>query len=593
MYFNKIHKDNPRYINNMSQFMDTKTNFQIGENGHVENKWSNDYRDQIVQFSFQLTRTEKQQITVLETTFRELLSQIQTIYQSHLIAAPIYEELIITLYKLIAQTRDIIDGKGEYELSYMLLLVWYDFFPDSAKFMLSRFTTFSDEETQTEHPFGSWKDLKYFANKCRDRYENHKLIDHCVYLLNTQLRDDEEKHKYGCNELSLVAKWIPREKSQFSWLFEKLATDYYQEYLPFDNPSKESAVLKCKTHYRKLVSCLNNVIDTVQIKQCKNNWKDIHPAKQTAITIKRQNRAFFNIDKTGKQRSTREDRVKCANNFKSFVEQAVKGDVVIKGKRLGIEEFVREAFQLINSHERPDELINMLNSQWINNSTSTRQLRKMIPMVDVSGSMDGNPMFAAIGLGIRIAEKSIIGRRVMTFSEKPSWVNLDGIDKFVDMVACVKKADWGMNTNFYAAMDLILSVIVDMQLPAEEVADMTLAIFSDMQIDHADKGFLSNRDMFSNIESKYADAGIKICGTPYKPPHILFWNLRSTSGFPSLANNTNTSMISGFSPSLLNLFCEEEDFKTFMNQNPWNVFMQSLTNKRYDMVEEYMKTQIE
>lgn len=582
----------------MSHFikaMDLKTNIQIGENGHVENKWSVDYREKIVQFSFQLTRTDKQQMSVLETTFRDMLKNLQSRYSSKQITTPIYEELIITLYKLIAQTRDIIDGKGEYALSYMLLIVWYDFFPNSAKFMLSRFVTFyDDDETQTEHPFGSWKDLKYFANQCQIVNPKHPLIDHCIDLLNNQLRIDEEKHKYGCNELSLVAKWIPREKKQFSWLFELLATDYYKEFLPLDNPTKESAVLKCKTHYRKLLSCLNKVLDTVQIKQCNNNWKDIQPVKQTAITVKRQNRAFLNIDKKGKQRSTSEDRIECANNFKSFVEKAVKGEVVIKGKRLGIEEFVKEAFQLINyrnsQQEQPVDLINMLNSQWINNSTSTKKLRKMIPMVDVSGSMDGNPMFAAIGLGIRIAEKSIIGRRVMTFSAKPSWVNLDGIDNFVDMVACVKEAEWGVNTNFYAALDLILSVIVDMKLPAEEVEDMTLAIFSDMQIDTADKGFMTSNDMFTNIEHKYADAGIKVCGTPYKPPHILFWNLRSTSGFPSLANKANTSMMSGFSPSLLNIFCNDDDLSEMLN--PWNVFMQSLSNKRYDIVEDYMKTHI-
>jgi uncharacterized protein with von Willebrand factor type A (vWA) domain len=36
----------------------------------------------------------------------------------------------------------------------------------------------------------------------------------------------------------------------------------------------------------------------------------------------------------------------------------------------------------------------------------------MIAMVDVSGSMEGDPMNAAIALGIRTAEKSLLGKRV-------------------------------------------------------------------------------------------------------------------------------------------------------------------------------------
>jgi hypothetical protein len=114
---------------------------------------------------------------------------------------------------------------------------------------------------------------------------------------------------------------------------------------------------------------------------------------------------------------------------------------------------------------------------------------------------------------------------------------------------------------------------------------MTLAIFSDMQIDRADSSY---KDMFSIIRTKYANAGIAVCGKPYSLPHILFWNLRSTNGFPTLSNQQNTSMMSGYSPALLNLFCEDgkESFR-----NPWTMLMYSLSNKRYSDVEEFMISQ--
>ena len=47
---------------------------------------------------------------------------------------------------------------------------------------------------------------------------------------------------------------------------------------------------------------------------------------------------------------------------------------------------------------------------------------------------NSNPLYSAIGLGIRIAEKSKIGKRVMTFNSTPTWVNLSQCSDFVSMV---------------------------------------------------------------------------------------------------------------------------------------------------------------
>ena len=47
------------------------------------------------------------------------------------------------------------------------------------------------------------------------------------------------------------------------------------------------------------------------------------------------------------------------------------------------------------------------------------------------------------------------------------------------------------------------------------------------------------RLIYDNIKQKYHDAGMKSFGIPYNPPHILFWNLRSTSGFPNLSTEKN------------------------------------------------------
>jgi ABC-type amino acid transport substrate-binding protein len=76
---------------------------------------------------------------------------------------------------------------------------------------------------------------------------------------------------------------------------------------------------------------------------------------------------------------------------------------------------------------------------------------------------------------------------------------------------------------------------------------------------------------------------MKICGQPYKPPHILFWNLRSTSGFPVLSSQKNTSMMSGFSAALLNLFCDE-GMNALKSCTPWSLLLKSLDNERYSIL---------
>ena len=181
-------------------------------------------------------------------------------------------------------------------------------------------------------------------------------------------------------------------------------------------------------------------------------------------------------------------------------------------------------------------------------------------------------------LGYRVAEKSTIGKRVMTFSASPTWVNLDGCNDFVSAVDEIRKANWGMNTSFHAALDLILDACVQQKLEPEVVAKMVLAIFSDMQIDEARGGHIGS--LYEVMEQKYADAGIRAVGKPYTPPHILFWNLRSTNGFPTMTTQKNVSMMSGFSPVLLNLFCEK-GLDAFLSCTPWSILVESLNNPRY------------
>jgi hypothetical protein len=279
------------------------------------------------------------------------------------------------------------------------------------------------------------------------------------------------------------------------------------------------------------------------------------------------------------------DRIICADKFTEFAKKADKGEVEVKGARIGLNDFTKEALELCRLNRQKSTEASLLNAQWLDNSKQTGTLGKMIAMVDVSGSMSGDPLHAAIALGIRVAEKSIIGKRVMTFAGNPTWVNLEGHTTFVDMVNTVVKSHWEMNTNFAKALKLILDAIVTNKLKPEDVEDMVLVIFSDMQMDSADS---STSSLMDTIIEEYAKTGVQLWGKPFTAPHILFWNLRSTTGFPTLSTQKNASMMSGFSPALLNLFCDE-GLGGLQQHTPWSMFIKGLQNERYDALDKYLR----
>lgn len=569
-----------------SMKIEDNTPFQYGENGHVEYGWSYDLRERILQLNFQLVRTDMHNLCKINNVYNELLCELILKYNlsASSLEKDIAFELLKILYKMIGYTRDIIDGKGEYTLSYMMIYSWYFISPALAAYALKSLVSIKDYE----HPYGSWKDIKYFCNYCISMgvSKDHYLINHAIDLMNSQIKEDLDKVENNNNtilnqNISLVSKWVPREKSKkFGWLHEKLSINFFPHYIETAKTevSLKRAILKCTTEFRKKISLLNKIIDTPQIKQCNHDWGNINFDNVTSITLTKQKKAFLNIQKDGSQRSKFKDRMICANNFKNYVQKITQGEIPVKGKRVGLNDFTKEAFNLIKSKETNKTELDLLNAQWKENSKQNENLGKIIPMIDVSAIMEGDPMYAAIGLGIRLAEKSMLGKRIMMFGSRPIWINLDSCEEFTDMVKKIQQSEeLGKNANFYAALDMILNSMIETRMTPEEAQDLMLVIFSDMQMDES---MNNNKELYSKIKEKYEITGIIIHGKAYKMPHILFWNLRSTSGFPTLSTQPNCSMMSGYNPVLLNTFCEM-GMNAFQSCTSWSLFIKNIENKRY------------
>ena len=565
---------------------------QLGENGHAEYAWSNNLQEKLLQLSFQFTRCDSDKLE----SHAEHLEQLLKNLKGEKLSREKMIELMTVAYKMVAHTRDIIDGKGEYSLAYMQIFVWNKFYPELAQFALTNFVLGKNNE----HPYGSWKDIKYFCQYCKTKglSVQDPLMQHAFDLLLKQIRIDSDNTITNTNQ-SLVAKWVPRAKSaRFGWIFNELSVMYFKEFIETAKTPEQMdrAINKCKMSFRKLLADLNRKLDTVQIHQCDGTWATIDHTKTTSITISKQKSAFLNINKNGTKRSQSEDRVACAENFSNHIQKVVSGEIEIKGKRVGLNDFVVQAFDLLvrtstpySGIEKSKELqleIDLLNSQWRDNAKQTNTLGPMVAMLDFSESMVGNPRNSAMALGCRIAEKSILGRRVMSFSANPTWHNLDGCTNFIDMIKELLNGEIGYTTNFHKAFDRILDAIIEKKLTPDEVEGMILGIFSDMQIDDPSVKAPKNMDSFyETMEEKYAAAGMRLWNKPFKPPHILFWNLRSTTGFPCLSSQRNVSLMSGFSPALLNLFCEK-GMDALQGCTPWSILVEQMNNPRYQCMED-------
>jgi len=586
-------------MSNFINALQTFTPIQVGEKGHVEKTWSFNIDEKIIQFFFQLVRSEDH--SDLERHLHDILSKLK----SDLSVSQDTKAMnhLTTMYKLIGQTRDLVMGKGEQQLAFMQIFVWWQYFPELAANAFIHFVKSS------EHPYGSWKDIKYCAKFIKDKTSDteHPLIIHMCKLLCGQLNDDWTKFQnYKANPeevkpiLSLAARWCPREpnykkkkNTKFGFIYQTIAYEMFPEFLSSttsDSPvSWCSAKRKCKIHLRKRLSALNKYLDTTQIKQCGDNWNKIDFNTVTTQTMRRQKRSFQNLTKRDLQKSEKDDRIQCSQNFKNHIE-AAKTDPSrhkVHGKRCNTYELVKDAMQHRFRTPQSETDIDTLNLQWQDNLKNNKGLGKLpiVAMADTSGSMecDGSvPLYNSIGLSIRCAELThpAFKNQVLIFDHEPQWCDLSDCPDVWSKVWKLKRASWGTSTKLYKAFKMVLDACIKNKVPPEEVQSMIIAIFSDMQIDceQVQENPWSDQVLADEIEAMYAKYG-------YSSPHLLFWNLRKTSGFPTLSSKNNCTMLSGYSSTLLNVFCDKgiDALKEF---TPRCMLDDLLANPRYAVMEE-------
>ena len=205
-----------------------------------------------------------------------------------------------------------------------------------------------------------------------------------------------------------------------------------------------------------------------------------------------------------------------------------------------------------------------------------------IAVVDVSGSMSGQPMEVAVSMGAYIAEKAHgpFANHFITFSVRPELVKFEGIDIVDKFKRCVR-ADWCMNTNLKAVFDMLFNTAVKDDIKQEDMPER-IYIFSDMQFDKCvTVSDTRNRRWYSYASQSEIDTMMEAekkrwARYGYKLPSVVFWNVNAAFKNNIPAIGEGFSYVSGFSPVMIETILSGKDGIDLM--------LEKLNSERYKMI---------
>lgn len=201
-----------------------------------------------------------------------------------------------------------------------------------------------------------------------------------------------------------------------------------------------------------------------------------------------------------------------------------------------------------------------------------------IAVVDVSGSMSGQPMEVAVSMGAYIAEKAHgpFANHFITFSARPELVKFEGVDVVDKFNRCIR-ADWGMNTDLKAVFNMLLDTAVKNHIKQEDMPER-IYIFSDMQFDRCVTNgtsyyhYASQSDIDTMMEAEKK----KWVRYGYKLPSVIFWNVNAAFKNNIPAIGEGFSYVSGFSPVMIETILSGKDGIALM--------LEKLNSERYEMI---------
>ncbi|CAG2116407.1 unnamed protein product, partial [Medioppia subpectinata] len=285
-----------------------------------------------------------------------------------------------------------------------------------------------------------------------------------------------------------------------------------------------------------------------------NKWMDIDYNRVASKCMQKNKSVFIKHDK---------------QRFEEFLASKT----TISGAVLKPVEMVERGKKLM--HSEADKLeIEVLEKQWLSLCEDIKKkggglLDNAIAVCDVSGSMDGTPMNAAIGLTIltMYLSQEPWNSMCITFSATPQIHIVDPNLTFIEKLGAMQGMDAGYNTALNLVFDLILHKSVEQRLRNDQLPKV-LIVFTDMEFDEA----FPDEDNLTNFEAAQQDFEAK----GYKLPPIVFWNLRTSASTPVQTNEVGAALLSGYSGQQMSLILKTKDFE---KMTPYSMMRSAIDNK--------------
>ena len=439
-------------------------------------------------------------------------------------------DVLTLLFKLIVYTRDIYGGLGERDLSYYMLFIWKYHFPIPTATCLHKIVM----PIEKNPPYGSWRDVKGFCDFVRKNSEKNDkdpFIETCIGLMNQQLEDDcktwsnaldSYNRKFGTPweipypvpadvGVSLVCRWIPRETSAHKWLFERCVIQWMRAFRPHylktvgDSGQRfQKALNKGKKEYRHMFSRLSKAWDTLQIKQCSQQWTSINHNKMPMRAMATQQQALLNIGLNGNVRTKtmhNKDRQLCATKIQAcWLSYKSQHPVFIE-----MGSIIKQALRLSNKTE-----ITRMEKLWTNVLNQIPSVPYMIPFLDLSlFHRDVESFYHALGMALAMACKSTLfgkQKRIVLYDTSARFVSLDGgLMQMIDIVKPIYHQHH-IGSDLRNAFSMCASAIQESKLDASHVDYLTFIVF----------GGFSDSSFINNALRVFSDMNIIT-------PSVLYW----------------------------------------------------------------------
>lgn len=441
-----------------------------------------------------------------------------------------------TAIRILMNMRDVRSGKGEklipaVILVYLKMNLPMDVYEDILRKMVE---------------YGYWKDLlrilEIYTRTCLVRNKMHRFETKPIelrlfaeQLINDKKLLDQNENNSTKAAISLCAKWAPSEKTHY-------------DHHPMEFAKNIAMIMGLgQKDYRLLITKLRKHICVLETLMSTQQFDKIDFSKLPSVALMKMKNAFMrDTNSEGKESDARKT---LHISYSEYLQKLAEGKTKVNVKGI-------QPHELVSTYINGGTIDQLVEGQWKALKERVKEVgafRDVTAIVDVSGSMSGQPMEVAIALGILVAEctEGPFHGQVITFHENPTWHKLHGAN-LMEQVHCMKSAPWGGSTNIRATFDMILRQAQSAKLTQAEMVK-TLFVFTDMQF---------NGGVTYDWESSFEYAKRTFASAGYQLPKIVCWNLRTSTAktMPVSQNEEGFAMLSGFSAELLKCILSAQEF---------------------------------